>query len=411
MGFIVYRTLRNMERLRKVNAEKERIDGELHVAGQIQQSMLPSVNMSHEGMEVFGSLVPAREVGGDLYDYFVRDEKLFFCIGDVSGKGTPSAMLMVSAHSLFRAFSVHESNPARIMQAINEAACQGNDTNMFVTLFIGVLDLPTGRLRYCDAGHDAPFVINSKLVALPVDPHLPIGVFDDFQYGVQEMQLTPGSTVFLYTDGLTEAKNAERKQFGLQRTEEVLGGFTGRDSGPQEVISAVREAVHLFVNGAEQSDDLTLLAIRYVPSSFASVVDESITLRNDVREVSSLNGFQKTVYDKIGLDRTLAGQLKLAVEEAVVNSIEYAYPPGVEGDVEVRIMWDGNRLKVIITDAGSPFDPTSMEKADTSLSAEDRRIGGLGILLVRELMDAVNYERIEGRNVLTLIKNSNNKQS
>ena len=409
LGFIVYRTVQNMEKLRKVNAEKERIDGELRVAGQIQQSMLPSVSLQHESVDIFGSLMPAREVGGDLFDYFIRDEKLFFCIGDVSGKGTPSAMLMVSAHSLFRAFSVHENNPARIMQAINEASCQGNDTNMFVTLFIGVLDLPTGRLRYCDAGHDAPFVLGAGVTALPVDPHLPAGVFDDVQYSAQEAQLCPGNTVFLYTDGLTEAKDAERQQFGLGRVQEVLARLAGRDCRSQEILETVSEEVHRFVKDASQSDDLTMLAIRYTPASFASVVDEAITLRNDINDVRELNGFQKSIYDKIQLDHSLSQRLRLAVEEAVVNSMEYAYPNGTGGDVEVRIMSDGHCLKVIITDSGTPFDPTSMEKTDTTLPVEDRSVGGLGILLVRELMDAVNYERSGGENVLTLIKYLNDK--
>ena len=162
IGFIVWRTSRNLERLRKVNKEKERIGGELRVASEIQQSMLPHSLIEHAEVDIFGSLVPAREVGGDLYDYYIRDEKLFFCIGDVSGKGAPSAMVMGVMHSLFRAFSAHENNPARMMQAINEISCQGNESNIFVTMFVGVLDLPTGRLRYCDAGHDAPIVIEER---------------------------------------------------------------------------------------------------------------------------------------------------------------------------------------------------------------------------------------------------------
>ena len=159
MGFIVWRTTRNLERLRKTNAEKERIGGELHAASQIQQSMLPASHMQRDDVAIEGFLAPAREVGGDLYDYFVRDEKLFFCIGDVSGKGAPAAMLMAVTQALFRSSSAHESNPARIMHTINQTTCQGNEANMFVTLFIGVLDLPTGHLRYCNAGHDAPFLL------------------------------------------------------------------------------------------------------------------------------------------------------------------------------------------------------------------------------------------------------------
>ena len=403
VGFIVWRTSRNLERLRKVNAEKERIDGELRVASEIQQSMLPHSQISHNDVDIFGSLVPAREVGGDLYDFFIRDEKLFFCIGDVSGKGAPSAMVMGVVHSMFRAFSAHENNPARIVRAINEASCQGNDSNIFVTLFVGVLDLPTGHLRYCDAGHDAPMVmVDSHWSMVNVIPHLPVGVFDDVKYGVQETHVEPGSTIFLYTDGLTEAMNMERKQFGIKRIEEVL--TANSQLLPKQLLEAVSQKVHDFVGDAEQSDDLTMLAIHYTPKTFESTMSETLLIKNDVHEVSKFNTFIKSVMEKLNIEASLANKLRLAIEEAVVNVIDYAYPIDQEGTIEVRIMFDGETMKTMIIDSGVAFDPTEKEKADTSLSAEDRQIGGLGILLVRELMDTINYERVNGKNVLTLIK-------
>ena len=404
IGFIVWRTSRNFERLRQANAEKKRIDGELHVACEIQQSMLPHNLLQHDDMDIYSSLVPAREVGGDLYDYFIRDEKLFFCIGDVSGKGVPSAMVMSVIHSLFRAFSAHENNPARIMQATNEASCRGNDSNMFVTLFIGVLDLPTGRLRYCNAGHDAPMLMtDGKWVMLDVIPHLPVGVFEDVKYGVQEALMMPDSTIFLYTDGLTEAMNFKHNQFGMKRVEEVLAANS--QLLPRQLLEAITNKVHEFVGDAEQSDDLTMMAVHYMPKHFESTLTETLLLKNDVHDMSKFSSFMKSVLEKLDIEKSLARQLRLAVEEAVVNVIDYAYPPGQEGDIEIRIMSDGSTLKTIIIDSGVAFDPTAKEKADTSLSAEDRQIGGLGILLVRELMDAINYERENGKNILTLIKN------
>jgi sigma-B regulation protein RsbU (phosphoserine phosphatase) len=404
IGFIVWRTSRNLERLRQANAEKSRISGELHVASEIQQNMLPHDLLKHDNMDIYSSLVPAREVGGDLYDYYIRDEKLFFCIGDVSGKGVPSAMVMSVIHSLFRAFSAHENNPARIMQAINEASCRGNDSNMFVTMFIGVLDLPTGRLRYCDAGHDAPLLMtNGKCLMLDVNPHLPVGVFEDTNYGIQEAQMTPDSTIFLYTDGLTEAMNFKHKQFGIKRVEEVLAASS--QLLPQQLLETITNKVHEFVGDAEQSDDLTMMAIHYTPKHFESTLTETLLIKNDVHEVTKFSTFMKSVMEKLDIEKSLARQLRLAVEEAVVNVIDYAYPAGQEGDIEIHIMFDGKTLKTIIIDSGVAFDPTAKEKADTSLSAQDRQIGGLGILLVRELMDAINYERENGKNVLTLIKN------
>ena len=402
-GFIVYRSSRSLERLREVKAEKDRIGGELHVASQIQQNMLPQKELRVEGLELRGFLKPAKEVGGDLYDYFIRDEKLFFCIGDVSGKGAASAMMMAVVQTKFRDFSAHDSNPARIMQNINVGCCQNNKTNMFVTMFIGVLDLPTGRLRYCNAGHDCPFIMHdSQCTMHECKPHLPVGVFDDFDYSVQETTIEPGSTIFLYTDGLTEAKNSGHQFFGLQRVNELLSQSV--DLSPHDLLENVTNAVRSFVKDAPQSDDLTMLAIHYTPQQFQSILSETLIIRNDVHEVTKFSEFMKRVTAQLNMEKSLAQQLRLAVEEAVVNVIDYAYPAGQEGEIEIRMMSDGKNLKTIIIDSGVAFDPTAKEKADTSLSAEDRQIGGLGILLVRELMDSINYERTDSKNILTLIK-------
>lgn len=416
LGIIIMRFARNANRLQAANLEQERLGSELRIANNIQQQMLPETFPPYpdrNDIDIYGALTPAREVGGDLFDFFLRNEKLFFCIGDVSGKGVPSAMVMAVAHALFRAFSAHESNPARIMQAINEATCERNTTNMFVTFFIGVLDLPTGLLRYCNAGHDAPYVLeNGKWSALSCKPHLPVGLFNDVKYGVQEMQLNTDSKIFLYTDGLTEAMDGEWNQFGLQRVEEVLGRCADQGLNLVDTINTMSEAVRQFVKGAEQSDDLTMMVVSYTPQRFESILDERITLKNNVDEVTRLSNFQKTMFEKMAadgrlpaIDKSTVRKLRLAIEEAVVNVINYAYPDNKEGDIEVRMATDGRRLKVVITDSGVAFDPTTKEKADTSLAVEERQVGGLGILLIREIMDVINYERSAGRNVLTLMKN------
>ena len=238
---------------------------------------------------------------------------------------------------------------------------------------------------------------------LDVIPHLPVGVFDDVVYGVQEVLMEPDSTIFLYTDGLTEAKNHRHKQFGIGRVEEVLAANSRLM--PQQLLETITEQVHEFVGDAEQSDDMTMLAIHYTPKHFESRLTETLLIKNDVRDVAKFSAFMKSVMEKLNIEKSLARQLRLAVEEAVVNVIDYAYPAGQEGDIEIRIMTDGGTLKTLIIDSGVAFDPTAKEKADTSLSAEDRQIGGLGILLVRELMDSINYERENGKNILTLIKN------
>ena len=407
LGFIVSYFIKNNQKLKITKKEKERIDSELHVANSIQMQMLPDQSQATErdDIDIYGSLLPAREVGGDLFDYFIRDEKLFFCVGDVSGKGVPAAMLMAVLHTRFRTVSSHMRNPARIMQAINEISCDGNESNMFVTLFIGILDLPTGHFSYCNAGHDTPIILkksDNTATELPVKANMPVGIFNDFTYEKQDITLESGSMIFLYTDGLTEAMNKQHEQFKKERMMGILSNSA--DLTPRLLLGKMNSEVHAFIGGAEQSDDLTMLAIRYTPKLFESNFAETLTLKNDVHEVTRFSSFIKSLIEKLGIEQSLGHKLRLAIEEAVVNVISYAYPADTEGYVTIKMTSDGNTLRCQIIDAGTPFDPTTKEKTDITLSAEERQVGGLGILLVRELMDSINYERIDEQNVLTLIK-------
>ena len=412
LGFIIHRFAKSERKLHRVEVEQQRINSELHVAQNIQTQMLPGETLPGKDGDIVtlhGSLKPAREVGGDIYDYFMRDEKLYFCIGDVSGKGFASAMVMAETHARFRMASMREKNPAHIMQKLNEAACEGNESNMFVTLFIGILDLPTGRLRYCNAGHDGPYLIDSEnhVEALEVKANIPIGLFDDFEYEPQQTSIKAGTTLFLYTDGLTEAKNSASEQFAMSRVETVLKQQAGQK--PDVLAGAMVTEVDRFVGGAEQSDDLTMLVVRYTPRQ-EDDTQEEITITNEVGQVKELGTFVKSITEKLGIERSRARNIQLAVEEAVVNVISYAYPPGTTGDICIRAAYNKQTLKFVIIDSGSAFDPTEVAAADTSLNAEERPVGGLGILLVRELMDTINYERIDGQNTLTLSVNySDNK--
>lgn len=411
LGFILYRFNRNLKRLHESRLSKERTDSELNIAQKIQSEMLPSTNIARPDVDVSGKQITALEVGGDLYGYFIRDEKLFFCIGDVSGKGVPSSLVMAVVHSLFNTLAQHESNPAHIMQSINATACEGNKTNMFVTMFIGVLDLPTGRLRYCNAGHDAPLIISHGVTALRVTPNLPLGVFDDTTYLQQEEQLPPETTLLLYTDGLTEMSDSEHNMFGLQRI--VDTARTCLEQGmvsPSELMESQYAAALRLANGAQQFDDLTMLCIHYHRHDESTVLTQSLTLANDVKQVPELNKFVKSVTEQLNLEASLSSQLMLAVEEAVVNVMNYAYPIGIQGKVNITAHCTEHSIKFIITDEGKAFDPTLKSDADTTLSAEERPIGGLGILLVQRLMDSINYERIDGKNVLTLKKEYKQKQ-
>ena len=252
-----------VEELKASTAAKASIESELKVAYSIQMSMLPKTFPAfpnRKDIELYGSLTPAKGVGGDLYDFFIRDEKLFFCIGDVSGKGVPAALVMAVTRTLFRNVASHTEKPAQIVETMNANISEGNDNQMFVTLFVGVLDLASGRLTYCNGGHNAPYI---QSATLPVEPNLPVGAWADWQFVEQETVIRSGETIFLYTDGLTEAENASQEQFGEDRTTEVIAAQTKQGASPQALIDAMTNAVHEFVGDTEQSDDLTMLAIRF----------------------------------------------------------------------------------------------------------------------------------------------------
>ena len=260
---------RQMEELKQVNEAKGRIEGELKVARDIQLSMLPKpldskFSTLNSQLDLYGSLTPAREVGGDLYDFLVRDGKLFFCIGDVSGKGVPAALVMATTLCQFRIAASHVDDVAKITTYINRNTCEGNETCIFVTFFMGMLDLSNGQLRCCNAGHNKPIVIGNgegtmdNVQFLDAKPNLPLGVSEDATYEAKEFMLETGAMLFLYTDGLTEAMTIQHEQFGYERLMGQLQG--GVDCKGQ--IDRMTKAVHQFVGDAPQSDDLTMLAIK-----------------------------------------------------------------------------------------------------------------------------------------------------
>ena len=395
--FMIDRFARSERKLRSASEQQARISGELEAARKIQQEMLPKGFPD----DIFGLLEPAREVGGDLFDFYRRDGKLFFCIGDVSGKGVPSAMLMSVIHSLFRMVSQRIESPSGILQRLNEQLCQGNDTNMFVTFFVGTIDYYTGHFRYANAGHDKPFLLSGSVSLLPAKANLPLGVFPDTVFEEQTLQLFPGSSLFLYTDGLTEAKGAGKEAFGRLRVQKCLEEALSHGRDPRQTVLSMFDAEQAFVGNAPQRDDLTMLLVQYAP---VDLVRDHIELKNRQEELSRLSDFLKGVCARLSLEQKLGLSLRLATEEAVVNAIRYAYPGGEEGLVSVYADSDHRELRFTIVDAGVPFDPTAVVPSDTRLGAQERPIGGLGILLTRKIMDSVSYSRKEGKNVLTLTK-------
>lgn len=394
--FIAYRSLQNLWKLNEVRIKEQHIEDELAIARDIQRSLLPTGASSIPKVDVCGLQIPAKYVGGDLYDYYVRGNKLFFCIGDVSGKGVPAALLMAISHSLFRTLSAHDESPESIMKSFNAAINDNNSDMMFVTMFLGILDMETGVVRYCNAGHNPPIIIrNGQPKYIATEPSLLLGVEPKATYTSHTLELAPGDSLFLYTDGLTEAENVRKELFGEERTLKVAAGF--RNHTAEEQVKQMRETMQLFVDHAEQSDDLTLLVIRRTEASAA------LTLTNHINELERLEPFLEEFFQQNNLAQTPFSQINLALEEALANVIMYAYPEGTQGDVTLSMKAEDNAIQMEISDKGVPFNPLQQQETDLDVPLEERKIGGLGIHLIKEIMDSVTYEYREGRNVLRLV--------
>jgi len=255
--------VRYIEELKDTTAQKASIESELNVANSIQMSMLPSVFPDREGLDMYASMTPAKEVGGDLYGYLLKDDNLYFCLGDVSGKGVPASLFMAQVTRLFRTLANQQLPPAEICTHMNDALSgDENPTNMFVTLFIGMLDLQSGHLSFCNAGHNPPIIGGGANHGefLEMKPNFPIGVLPGLEFEGEEIANIHGRALFIYTDGLNEAENREHEQFGDERLLDILRN-THFDSAKQ-IIETLAAEVEKHRDGADPNDDLTMMCLR-----------------------------------------------------------------------------------------------------------------------------------------------------
>ena len=407
-----------MSELQETTAKKVAMEQELKIASDIQMQMLPKTYPpfpERTDIDIYGEVVTAKEVGGDLFDFFIRDEKLFFSIGDVAGKSVPASLVMAVARSMFRSASMLYTSPKLILESINRSVCQSNDSYMFVTLLMGVLDLDTGRLLYANAGHEPPVLVGSNTRFLPVENNIPLGLRPEWEYSEQEVTIIPGTTLFLYTDGFTEAETVDKKHYGRDRMFKEAIRLAAKRLDSRTFVKDIRQTERQFVNYISQMDDISLLAIKYKGKVDPKIYYRSILLNNDVQEVPVLTVFIGGICDDMKFDDLTRSRVNLAIEEAVVNVMNYAYAPGEHGNIQLEVTANEAAVSFILKDKGKPFAPTAMPEVDVDEYVATRSVGGLGIHLIRNYMDEVDYQRTNGQNVLTMKKNlkttTNNKNN
>jgi len=431
----------------RTTAEQERITAELHVAKQIQANMLPSDFPPFPGrkneFDLYAEIYPAKEVAGDFYDFFFIDNDHFaLAVADVSGKGVPAALFMSLTKTLIRT-SFQTSEPAgsseplgsvrdspavylaKALETVNHQLCSNNITNMFVTLWIGVLEISSRTLFFINAGHNPPLLRKEggKFEFLVSPPDLVLAGMDDTRYHYRQRHFEKGDTLFLYTDGITEAMNNEGAFYGTERLEEFLNARFYMNLKP--LFFALHTDIENFAAGMEQYDDITMLAFRFSPpeasasEEFAEDLAEELIeeaemfledetrlfLTADISKMEELAVVIRRKLEKVGCPKRIRDQIELAAEEVFVNIAKYAYE-GKQGDCEITVTISGEKeITLVFTDRGIPFNPLDRPDPDINSFLTQQKRGGLGIVIVKRAMDVVEYRYNDGMNHLLLKKN------
>ena len=378
-----------------------RFDKDLEIAKQIQGSALPSVfppYPNRKDFSIYASMNAAKEVGGDFYDFYLVDENhLAFVVADVSGKGIPGAMFMMTSKTLIKSFAESGLPVHEVLTNVNTQLCQNNEAGMFVTAWMGILDLQTGLIKFANAGHNPPLVKHKdgSYEFLKGKVNFVLAGMDMVKYKEQELQLQPGDEIYLYTDGVTEAHNINKELFGEERLLESLNSTKGMSV--EEICHKVKQDVDAFVCDAEQFDDITMLCVRFKE---ADSNDVSITVTPSMETVPQVAEFMETEMEKLEVSPKISMKLLIAIDEIYSNIVRYSGAT----EANVSISKEENTLKLKFKDNGKQYNPLEAEEPDITASAEDRKIGGLGIFMVKKMLDDVAYEYVDNINILTLTK-------
>lgn len=390
-----------------ITAEKERIGTELALATRIQADMLPNVFPpfpERSDFDIYASMTPAKEVGGDFYDFFFVDNNhLAVVMADVSGKGVPAALFMMMSKILIQNATMSGKTPAKVLETVNNQICSNNREEMFVTVWLGIIDLESGVLTAANAGHEKPIIKdeNGEFEIFMDKNGFVIGGMPGVKYRDYEIQLKKGSKLFIYTDGVAEAMNKSDELFGIDRTVSALNEANDKD--PKAILENIKKRVDLFVGDAPQFDDLTMLCFEYIGTGETGVTFEAkldnvpIAMEYVAKKAESLAFSEKDKY-----------QLDIAVDEIVSNVARYAYEEK-EGKVTVKAEVDRSGIEITVIDSGIPYNPLEKEDPDITLPAEERGVGGYGIFIVKKVMDDITYEYKDGQNILKMKKALNKK--
>ena len=383
-----------------IEEAKARFSKDLEIAKQIQHSSLPSVfppYPNRKDFSIFANMYAAKEVGGDFYDFYLVDENhLAFVIADVSGKGIPGAMFMMTSKTLIKSHIESGLAVNDVFTNVNTQLCENNEAGMFVTAWMGILDLKTGIVKFANAGHNPPLIkhADGTFEYLKSKANFVLAGMDGIRYKEQEIQLEKGDKIYLYTDGVTEAHNDKNELYGEERLLKCLNSV--KDKSVDDICQKIKEDVELFVGTAEQFDDITMLCVSFNEKT----KDISITVNPTMETVSQIAAFVEEEMEKLEISPKISMKLMIAVDEIYSNIIRYSGAT----EATIKIEKTEKELCLWFIDNGKPYNPLDAEEPDITKSSEDRKIGGLGIFMVRKMLNNVEYKYIDGKNILKLTK-------
>ena len=391
-----------------VKANK-RMEGELNVGKNIQMSMLPLTFPAfpeRNEIDVYADLIPAREVGGDFYDFHFLDENhIYFAVGDVSGKGVPAALEMAVAKTLLKSRAANDQSTASILTQVNNEIAKDNDECMFITVFAAILNTDTGKLIYSNAGHNPSYIIGENRDIMVLDDlHGPvIGAMEGMAYDETTIYIEKDDIILAYTDGVSEAQNTKEEFYSVPRLLKLIQ--EGKYDSTKSLTKIIVESVKEFENGTEQFDDITVLALQYLQDKDKHISEQSsIKIRNKLSEMPKIIAYFEAFARENDLSRGAIQKFNIVLDELLNNIISYAFKDDDEHHILVNFQLKYLRMIITIEDDGIPFNPFRAEPPDIELSITERNLGGLGVHIVKNLVDEYHYIRQSKRNIINLIK-------
>ncbi|MBT6120717.1 SpoIIE family protein phosphatase [bacterium] len=398
--------IKNLKETTKIN---QKIQSELNIAHAIQMSMLPTASLPElkNNDYAFASFIkPAKEVGGDFYDYYFdkENEKFHFILGDVAGKGVPAALFMAITLTLIRTANKTESSPSKILNFANKLVCENNESTLFVTAYYGVLDIKTNKLTYVLAGHNPPYhITKNDVIPLALTDGMVLGIDETFKYSEKTIQLLDDSQVFIFTDGVTEAHNKNRKLYGEEKLESNLKKLASKL--PKTLIDTIYNSVEKFAEGRSQFDDITMISLKKIDplNKFRTI---KFDLTNDKKEITKLQQKSELFFEKNRISNRQSMKYIIVLEEIVSNIILYGFTETTATPkISIKLSFKNKKIETWVTDNSHYFNPfKDFDIEDINVPLDEKNIGGLGIHLVKTIMDHYDYSYLNEKNIIYISK-------